>query len=47
MYIDNNTQGKPEASSVPCNERLLPSLNMKKKTISIQQAQWWLWQLGY
>ncbi|KAJ7882883.1 hypothetical protein B0H13DRAFT_1890653 [Mycena leptocephala] len=29
------------------NETLLPSLALKKKTISIRQCQRWLWRLGY
>ncbi|KDQ61785.1 hypothetical protein JAAARDRAFT_45287 [Jaapia argillacea MUCL 33604] len=29
------------------NETLLPSLKLRKKTVSVRQAQHWLWRLGY
>ncbi|KAJ7466086.1 hypothetical protein FB451DRAFT_1138157 [Mycena latifolia] len=29
------------------NETLLPSLSLKKKTVSVRHCQRWLWKLGY
>jgi hypothetical protein len=48
IKIANNIfQVNPKLLQRHINETLLPSLSLKKKTVSIRHCQRWLWRLGY